>query len=968
MTTPAKVLADKIASFDKRLKNLERAPRLANASIEGQPLPVFDGDQVLRQTIGLQDDGTYTVVDVNGPPPPVPSAPTLESRSGALVVTWDGAFAAGTTPPADWDHVEVHVSTTSGYTPTDATQVATFNTLKGGSVTLALDPVAQYVVLQAVNTSRIESAPTVEVSGTPAFVTPESDGVAPATSPDPLALSGIGFAIIKWEPIVNADPVTYEVHVSTALGFTATPGNLATLVGVTPASQLTVRQLPGVAPAPGDPDPRVLDPDATYYARVIAVDADGAAPQSAQMPFAVFRVTGIDLQVDSVTADHIVLGTLTGELFSANVIVSGVFKTADAGQRVEFGIAGIKGYKADGTLMVSFPTAAGEEALFDGEMIARGMTVLGGASLYGDSELNADSTFVLQKGITQPSSTPQVGSTYDYVQPSTASLSTAQKTGSLGTFDFIAAEISCIEWRSTLNCFSMYQSRPNGTREWYISTAGLPVDITGGGVYWGDWNDWDIRSATEMLASGTPAKNGHYLFFRFIPSGTDYYCFAANGNLYRYSRQNGATSPVMGNNGTDVYVAEIISSTHLNIRYFNLTGVGANFPAPTTVYESSQGFVAANQIACCTYGTYDVGSRYLYAIQGSGIGAKLLVTSGSGANTIFPGGSSNNWASANAEAESFEAPTGNRRCTAHDGTQFWSLHGDGFLYKHTNEHWDPAVSSSNYWAAQTFYDSVGTTHETLPGTAKNYAAKRRSKNFFTPPTIPAGGVDDPDNVRLYMARGASLPANSSFHLQYTGAAATSFTTLATVTASPPTSNNFPLATAAKITNGDGHLIIDGAANIVADSFKRGADNLAIEGPYWYGYLAANVSHTSGTNTLITTWTADGSSEITYSAGVITVGRAGRYRVLAVLDFDASSTTGGRLCQVFSGATSGAALITGGATGNALRGVNSIALKTIPLAAGAQFRVIGFQDSGGAVNVLGSAGKNLSYFQVEWVGP
>lgn len=1116
MTTAPRDVATRIADLERAIRDLQRAPRLANASIEGFPLTVNDEDGVQRQTIGLQPDGTYTTTDVNGPPPPMPSLPTLEARPGTLVVTWDGKFLDDVAAPADWDHVEVHVSDVSGYTPTDETQVATFDTLKGGSVTLALDPVAQYVVLQAVSTSRTESTPTPETPGTPLPVTtdggiktyyedtpplglgadddgslwfdtndgnhqyrwdgptlqwltvrdssiaaaaaaaataqtqandaltaaqaaqatadgsirtfyqssapwangssqpPEvvgdlwfdtddgqayrwsgtawviiednsiaaalaaamnaqttadgkitsyyqttapvigelgdlwfdtndgnkpyycssvtpvtwtsirdgsiadaqstaddalaaatTDGLPPAASPDPVALPSIGAIIVRWAGITNHDPVRYEVHISTTSGFTPDMAtNSTTRVGWTTGTQLTINALPGAAPAPGDPDPRKLLYETAYYVVIVAVDDDGAAPQSLQAAGGAFKVTGVDLEVDSVTAANVVLGTLTGDLFSATVIYSGTFKTAETGQRVWTGTAGIQGYRSDGSLMISIPTEDGQEILLDGEIIAQRLTVTGGASFQSmDSEFTADSALTLMRGIVAPSASPQLAVGYDYVQPSTAALATVDKTGpDLGTFDFLASEVSCIEWRPSLSCFSVYQVRPGGTREWYINTSGAPVAPSGD--YFLDWADWEIWSATEILSNPTPAKIGHYLMFRYMPSGTDYYCYAANGALFRYSRQNGVAAPVMGNNGTDVYVAEVIASTHLSIRYFNLTGASGNFPAPTTAYESTQGFVASQPLACVVNGTYDVGARYLAASRGVSTKAWLLVTNGTNANSIFPGSTSNNWGSANVDAETFEAPAANRRGMAWDGTQFWSLHGDGFLYKHTGERWDPAVASSTYWGKLTFNDSnaTGGTHETAPGAAKSYVAKRRSKNTVAAVPIPgAGGTNDPNNFRLYTGRGATLPANSSFHLQYEGTAATSFTTLATATATPPTVGNFPSTNPAKIRNDNDELVISGDGSIKGKQIFIGSDEVLAAPPYYYAWINSQAAVATDTLTTITGLTGDGSpfnAGISLASGIFTLARAGRYNFKAQLYWALlAGATGQRLFQV-----------------------------------------------------------------------
>ena len=799
-----------------------------------------------------------------------------------------------------------------------------------------------------------------------------TDGSAPSTSPTPVSFAGVGFFLLKWDAIVNADPVMYEAHVSTISGFTADSG---TYVGQTSSTQFNVKALPGSPPAdPSDPDPRLLDYDTVYYAVLIAKDGDGAAAQSAEVACTLARVTGVDLAVDSVTAANILAGTITGDLLDANMIVAGQIQTAEDGQRVRLGTNGLQGYKPDDSLMLSLPTD-GSEGLIDLEVVARGLTAQDGASLYGASELNADSTLTLQTGITGPSSTPVAGVIYDAVQPSTASLSTATKTGSLGAFNLVASEISCIEWRTTLSCFSMFQVRPGGTREWYIDTTGAPVNVSGIGYYL-DWVNWEIWSSTELLGTGTPAKNGHYLMFRYMPT-QDYYCQSANGNLWRYSRQNGTCPPVMGNNGSDVFVAEVISSTHLFIRYFTLTGAGGNFPASTTNYESSQGFLADTPLACCINYTFDVGARYLTANRSVSTNARLLVTSGTNANSIFPGGSSNNWASANAGAETFEAPSGNRRSMTFDGTNIWSMHGDGFLYKHSNEHWDPAVSSSTYWAKETFYDSVGTTHETMPGSAKSYTAKRRSNNFYTVPTIPTGGADDPNQMRLYMARGATAPINTAYHLQYTGSTNTTWTTMATATANPPTSNNFPGATAAKITNASGTLVIDATGDVtgvdgafttmaISGTATKGGNTIAVEGPYYYAWVSSASASATGVTTTVIGYTTLSNSGITLSSGVFTLPRAGRYNLYGQLTWAGSgSPAGARISQWQQNSTNVASTTVAAQSTTFVNTFTVPATATIVAAASDTVQFKWTQNAGTAGPQI--ATRDLSFIMISYIG-
>lgn len=921
----ARQMAETLAAYDKRLRDLERGPRLANASIHDQVIPIYDVDFQVRQTLGRQEDGTFTLVDQNGPPPPVPSVPVLEARPGTLVVTWDGTFADAVAAPADWDHVEVHVSTVSGYTPTDETQVATFNTLKGGSVTLALDPVPQYIVLQAVSTSRTESAPTGEVAGTPlpastgedgvqtfrendppigldadddgalwydtndgnhpyrwdggalawisiqdatigdaqatadaALDAATSDGLAPSTSPGPVMLSGIESMIARWAPITNADPVTYDVHISSTLGFTP---DSTTLVGSTGSSQFTIRALPGPEPDPDTVDPRTLQYDVAYYIRIVARDVDGSAAPSAQGVGSVFQVTGTNLAADSVTAVNIVTGSLTGELFAASVIVGGTFKSGEAGQRVEWGAAGIQGYKPDGSLILNIPTD-GSDALFDGEFIIRGATILGGISVQSDeNESTADSVWTLMRGITSPSATPQIATTWDTIRPSTATLTAAQKTGpDLGTFDLDPSAVSHIEWKPSGSYWIIHQIRTGiGTRAWFFNPDGTPKDLFGTGVYFNDVKDWEIWSTVEIPAPA--AKAGVYTMFRFIPNpGTDWYI---NGPLgfNHYTRTNTGGTPAVGTNGTDFFIAEIVSGDNLRITYHTpLSDSGGipNLPAASTTYQSTAGYAAslcAVLFNATGTGGFDVtGSvhnRYATAQRAVAYSLRLVQQSGTGSGSLIPGGSGG-WAAANQGIESWESPTSNVRGMGWDGANFWTYGGDGLLYKHTGERWDPSATSSLLWAQVTFKDTdAGGTglHETKPGAWKSFTHKRRARIRFTPPSIPDnGGVDDPNAVQLYMARKATQPTNAEMWAQGSPVTAVfDLTTLATTGTNPPASNTFPAANAAKFRNDDDTLVIDGTGKILTKVHQFGANGNNLNTMRWGNFSGTSTG--SGTLTI-----------------------------------------------------------------------------------------------------------------------
>lgn len=165
-----------------------------------------------------------------------------------------------------------------------------------------------------------------------------------------------------------------------------------------------------------------------------------------------------------------------------------------------------------------------------------------------------------------------------------------------------------------------------------------------------------------------------------------------------------------------------------------------------------------------------------------------------------------------------------------------------------------------------------------------------------------------------------------------------------------------------------------AAQTSANNAQTTANAANAVKPYWYGYLAADTSVPQALANTLVTWTQDISNGgFFYSAGVLTLPSvAGRYRITAVLFFDKTSNTGGRLCQVYSGSTGGSPIITGGTSGNATgttgdnrAGQSAIAVKSLSLSAGYQMRVLAAQGADGAISVKG--GVNLSYFQVEYLG-
>ncbi|MXM62166.1 hypothetical protein GR925_01540 [Streptomyces sp. HUCO-GS316] len=159
-------LAARVAALERQLARTTRTARMAYSSIEDGAIEVYDRDGTLRGSLGMQDDGTVGFVAHNGPPPPTPTAPTVESALSGLIITWPGTWTDAETAPLDLADVQVHISTTADVEPDTTRPVATFNTSAGGSITIATETYdAVWVRLIAVNTSGTAGQPSAAVQG-----------------------------------------------------------------------------------------------------------------------------------------------------------------------------------------------------------------------------------------------------------------------------------------------------------------------------------------------------------------------------------------------------------------------------------------------------------------------------------------------------------------------------------------------------------------------------------------------------------------------------------------------------------------------------------------------------------------------------------------------------------------------------------------------------------------------------------
>lgn len=151
-----------------RVRRGQRGPQLAHSSIDTGALEVRDGDAV-RARIGWLPDGTVGMITEGGDPVSAPSAPIVTPSLGGLRVTWDGTLSDDLALPGDFDHMAVHVSTTSGFEPSAATYVGTIRRAGEGGMlpVVPLPYVEHYVRLVPVTTGGVQGVPSAEVAATP---------------------------------------------------------------------------------------------------------------------------------------------------------------------------------------------------------------------------------------------------------------------------------------------------------------------------------------------------------------------------------------------------------------------------------------------------------------------------------------------------------------------------------------------------------------------------------------------------------------------------------------------------------------------------------------------------------------------------------------------------------------------------------------------------------------------------------
>ncbi|MFF3547037.1 hypothetical protein ACFYXD_35030 [Streptomyces platensis] len=298
----------------RRMDQIAKGQRLAHgASIENAALEVRDDSGSLRAIYGQQADGTSGIQVVNGPPPPAPSTPIVASVLGGVTVSWDGQFADGAVIPLDWARVEVHASTSSGFTPTSATLQSTIETAQGATFAVMTDdPV--YVQLLARNTSGAASPPSVE---------------AGPYGPAPVVASDVLDGIIT-EVKLAADAVTAAKIAAGAVGTTEISDDAVTTQKIV-AGAILAGQI-----AAGAVLTDKLAAEAVTAAKIAALaittdKLDANAVTTSKL--AAGSVDATAIKADAITGKAITGGTITGTDIIGSTVTGGTLRTGSTGAR-----------------------------------------------------------------------------------------------------------------------------------------------------------------------------------------------------------------------------------------------------------------------------------------------------------------------------------------------------------------------------------------------------------------------------------------------------------------------------------------------------------------------------------------------------------------------------------------------------------------------------------------------------------
>jgi len=707
-----------------------------------------------------------------------------------------------------------------------------------------------------------------------------SDLLPPTSSPTPVVIGGIGALFARWPGIVNHDPVEYQVHISITDNFTPTAD---TLVVTTPSNSMTIRQLPT---AMGDPLTTALVYNTTYYVKIIAQDVDGATTPSTQGSGQMVQITGPDIAAHEVDAEKIVVGSLTGDLFSGTVVTGSTLSTGAydpdtkqiTGARVDLGSSGLIIVDSDGNEITKFPLDPTEHTFIkQAQVDVVSLDVADNLALHGtNNEVSTEAELTLAAGPTAPSTPPTVTHVWDQLQLDITTAvppHTPNPGYDLGTFALDPSQITSFDWVTTNGGYwAVFQQKSAGFRVWRFKTDGTILNNVGTGRPWVD--DWNNRTNVFCTFHDTLARldflwmqdSGDWFIGGSRPDGVNEINFIPRAWIIDVTKPPALAYDVAGNK----YMLLQQSGANTVVRRFHLVaGSGGIFG--TAVVDGADFSMSG----------FNAGSRYNGLVYGSqvGTGTRYALAADSLQQVTVWDTTSTGYKVGSGVYESWFKPTATSRGFCHDGTKFASVDGTGLITFYADWTWTEYPVTTYIGASA--YDSdaagAGGTHETPVGIPlKQFTQIRRAKLQVTmPETNDSGGNNDPDKWRIYYLRSASVPTDGTgFKLAGTIGSPSAPTSISPplsanpAGAAPPgglqgtagANNTFPGANPARIESGEGptpliQLVGDGSGKVGPLSWN--ASGVLLTTPMPPGSIMMWATATPPTGWLI----CDGSSKL-----------------------------------------------------------------------------------------------------------
>ncbi|MFC5676079.1 hypothetical protein [Aeromicrobium endophyticum] len=530
------------------------------------------------------------------------------------------------------------------------------------------------------------------------------------------------------------------------------------------------------------------------------------------------------IQAGAITAEKADIASFKAPLANIGVLVandvytSGGLHITKAGSLAlidENATDGRRQYDSTGKLRLSFPMDPSVDApyLFDGDVVARTLTIKGRASFEGQQiEFSRNSVVTMQRGTTAPQSAP------------TASTASWQAAAPLGAAPGVGGFWDGSGWlflvRGTpIEAGSLYSGKPRMARMatdgtvTYTTLTGLPAGSnTPGDSYRDPLGIVKIGTDYYVLAERTRPNPGS-----FISNYLDITLYRLNssfglvGSGVVFSGETYATGPQYANLGTDgttLYVSlpdPATSGATTYIRTVNTsTMLWASDPAIALPTAESSRFMVGN---------FDFGAkRFVFQANSDSDG---LFRSYTAAGAAVP-------------AENFNIRTPSYVYLAYlpaygwDGTRFTVWPADSVPFKSSTR-----LTTLTLRVAASWYSATGGLETPIgPIRSVTLPARSGSVTFTMPAPDNDGTAGSPSSSRLYVGL-----TDSTLRLQAGEFVETKTLTDPNTTsgAAPKTTNTFPDGVAARFQSAAGTTYMDGAGKLRGIDFGAGpANQIAID--------------------------------------------------------------------------------------------------------------------------------------------